>query len=81
MKNFEPIILGNDIPFENHCDTENNSFNFSRTNVWDNTFSSPEISCDFALLHNDLQQIKQLICDIRDCLRNFFESEEKNSYR
>ena len=68
----------NHTPHPNNCEQ---IFEYSRTNIWDNTFSSPEINCDFALLHQDLQQIKQLIGDIRECLGIFFESEEKNSYR
>ena len=51
-------------------------YNFCRTNVWNNAFSSPEISCDFELLHSDLQEIKQLIAELKDIVNEFFVLQE-----
>ena len=59
-----------DIP--NNC---NETFKYSGTNIWNSSFSAPEMTCDFTVLHSDLQEIKSLVNDIKNCLKNFFSEE------
>ena len=76
MKYGTPFVIDTSVDeLENHsiCNTDSDStFNWQKTNVWNSSFNSPEISCDFELLHNDIKEIKQLICDIKECLKEFF---------
>ena len=53
----------------NNCD---NLYEYSSTNIWNSAFTSPEISCDLLVLHKDLQEIKTLVGEIRNCLTEFF---------
>ena len=59
-----------DIP--NNC---NETFKYSGTNIWNSNFSAPEMTCDFTVLHSDLQEIKSLVNDIKNCLKDFFGKE------
>ena len=65
-----PYTVDEDIT--NNC---NETFEYSGTNIWNNNFSAPEMTCDFAVLHRDLQEIKSLINDIKNCIKNFFSEQ------
>ena len=75
----KPFIVSADdmdlnVPADYNSISENNC-NFSKTNVWNNNFSAPEISCDFAVLHQDLQEIKSLISEIKTYIQQYFAEE------
>jgi len=70
-----PFVLEADKDFKEYSAEGTQSggtLRYSKTNIWNSSFESPEISCDFNLLHQDLMEIKSLICDIKDCLKDFF---------
>ncbi|MBR2029050.1 MAG: hypothetical protein IKA10_08710 [Oscillospiraceae bacterium] len=72
MEYDKPFIIPDQSPdFENFAGYDK-EYSFSGTNIWNNSFQSPEIGCDFAVLHNDLQEIKQLIGEISCSIKNFF---------
>ena len=50
-------------------------FEFSRSRMWSENFYSPEIGAghSIASLEKELCEIKQLIADIKDMLKNLFE--------
>ena len=52
-------------------------FEFSRTRMWNENFYSPEIGCghSIAALGKELEDIKALVADIRDILKDLFEIE------
>lgn len=58
----------------NNC-TDN--FEYTCTNFWNNGFCSNEPHSDFAVLHSELQEIKTLVCEIKDFIRDFFAEETK----
>ena len=75
----KPFIVSADdmdlnVPADYNSISDNNC-NFSKTNVWNNNFSAPEMTCDFAVLHRDLQEIKSLINDIKNCIKDFFSEQ------
>ena len=61
-----------DADITNNC---NETFKYSGTSIWNSNFSAPEMTCDFTVLHSDLQEIKSLVNDIKNCLKNFFSEE------
>ncbi|MBQ9844873.1 MAG: hypothetical protein IJO54_02185 [Oscillospiraceae bacterium] len=50
-------------------------FEFSRTRMWNENFYSPEIGNghSIAALHSELNEIKELIGEIKDILKEIFE--------
>ena len=50
-------------------------FEFSRSRMWSENFYSPEIGAghSIATLEKELCEIKQLVSDIKDILKNLFE--------
>ena len=52
-------------------------FEFSRTRMWNENFYRPEIGCghSIAALGKELEDIKALVADIRDILKDLFEIE------
>lgn len=73
--------------FENHIDTgtkntdtvnltdEELPFRFSRTRMWSENFYSPEIGNghSIAALGKEMEDVKQLLGEIRDILKGIFE--------
>ena len=62
---------------ENHIHTEDNAasfpFEFSHTNVWNQSFLPPEnCNTSFEPLYIELADIKQLLNEIRDFLKETF---------
>ncbi|MBE6894455.1 MAG: hypothetical protein E7483_02465 [Ruminococcaceae bacterium] len=72
METGTPFIIEPSESPENFAENNSRIFSYSKTNIWNSSFESPEISCDFQLLHQDLTEIKNLICDIRDSIKDFF---------
>lgn len=74
-------VINEDADFENHIPQaeEEYPFEFSKTNLWNQNFFSPENQSDSAmeLLHRDLENIKLLIGDIKDILAAAFEINTK----
>lgn len=52
-------------------------FEYVAENIWNKDIFAPEFSSDFTLLHNDMEEIKALIRDIKNFLNNFFTSPEE----
>ena len=82
MDNRTPFILNDeDTDFENHCrdgsESSDNTapFSFSRTRMWNESLYSPEIGGghSIAVLEKELGEIKTLITDIKDILKDIFE--------
>ena len=78
------FIADNDISsFENHIPQTDSSedlpFEFSATNMWNQSFFTPESHSDTSIemLHNDLDEIKKLIGEIKSILKDIFELDKK----
>ena len=74
-ESFVAITDKSDFLNSNKTEEENGEYTFCRTNIWNSSFDSPEINCDFALLHTDLQEIKELVREISCCMKDFFREE------
>lgn len=73
----KPYLLdtGNE-SFKNLNGSNDDSLEYSRTNIWNGNFQNPEFSFGFELLHKDMEDIKVLIQDIKDCLKSLFAVSE-----
>ena len=62
--------------FENHIEQPGNEFpfEFSSTNVWNGRFFPPENN-SFEALYCDIADIKQTVADIKQILRDMFETD------
>ena len=70
-----PVVLSEDDAgclLDNCKDCSDYSCSFSETNIWNSNLYAPEMTCDFAVLHKDLQEIKKLVNDINNCIKDFF---------
>ena len=68
------IIDAQNENFKNIHESNDCTFNYTKTNFWTDSFSAPEISSDFELLHNDLTEIKQLLSDIKNTIKDLFNT-------
>lgn len=77
MKCDKPFIIPQE-DFENYAENENGdvSFNYSKTNIWSNSFLSPEIPTENVTqdILSQLGEIKELITDIKNILKDMFEN-------
>ena len=73
MKCGEPFAVDvSDADFCSDTENQNNEYSFCRTNIWNSSFDNPEIHCDFAVLHSDLTEIKELVREIGGILKEYF---------
>ena len=74
MKCGEPFAVTADIAdlYSNNIGNLDNDYSFCRTNIWNSSFDNPEINCDFAVLHSDLTEIKELVREIGGMLKEYF---------
>lgn len=75
VESFVAISDKSDFFSHNNAKEKNGECSFCRTNIWNSSFDSPEINCDFSVLHTDLQEIKELVQEISCCLKDFFREE------
>lgn len=86
MKTETPFVIENE-EFENHMvfsdsDTSDKlPFEFSRSRMWNESFYSPEIGNGHSItvLSKELAEIKELIGDIKNLLKDIFEIEGKSA--
>lgn len=77
MKIDKPFLLTDtDFRPDNNtgCD-EDATYNFSQSNIWSNSIAYQEPDSSLALLHSDLQEIKILVSEIKNLLKNYFSEE------
>lgn len=75
MEGNRPFIVS-DENFENHMpdgDCEGFPFEYSHTNLWNESFFNPEAASGFMLLHSDLEEIKGLLAEIKASIADIFE--------
>jgi len=72
------LITDADFSAENYAENStDNAYRFSHTSIWHNGLCCNEPHTDFAVLHSELQEIKALVCEIKDFIRDFFAEETK----
>lgn len=70
------LITDADFSADNYAQTDdNNEYSFSKTNIWNSSLNTAEPFSDLSVLHSDLQEIKVLIGDIKDFIKDFFSEE------
>lgn len=85
MNSGKPFLIDiNEAEIKNHIGENDKDFpfEFSATNYWNQSFFTPEIPNNdaFDLLKTEIENIKQLVIDIKELLTQMFELQKPTDF-
>lgn len=74
--NFDSDLLEiNPGDFSNNFSYTDNDCAYSQTNIWNHSLTSPEFNCNHQTVYNEIMEIKILVSEIKNLLKNYFSEE------